>query len=73
MVRRSALSTKTVLILFGRIPGVSDLIMRVSGMVIVGGVDGNRLWGKELRTTLCEVCLLFVFCFFCVAHEMHVI
>jgi WD repeat-containing protein 35 len=24
-------------------------------MVIVGGVDGDRQWGKELPTTLCHV------------------
>ena len=31
-------------------------IIYEDGMVIVGSVDGNRLWGKELKTRLAHVC-----------------
>ena len=30
-------------------------IVYQDGCVIVGGVDGNRLWGKELRVPLSQV------------------
>ncbi len=33
-------------------------IVYQDGCVIVGGVDGNRLWGKELRVPLSQVCAL---------------
>ena len=31
------------------------LIIYYPGAVIVGSVDGNRIWGGELKTQLCKV------------------
>lgn len=49
MARRFVLFTRTVL--------YSSLlsVAHSTGMVIVGSVDGNRLWGKELKMSLCQV------------------
>ena len=35
---------------------IDTSVMHISGAVIVGSVDGNRLWGKELKMQLkfCE-------------------
>lgn len=35
--------------------GQKICIVYEDGAVIVGSVDGNRLWGKELKVQLCHV------------------
>jgi hypothetical protein len=37
--------------------GSSICIVYEDGAVIVGGVDGTRIWGKDLKTTLARVCI----------------